>query len=413
MCCWSVGLSIACLAISADIASGYSVVDGMRAAAAGASSLGVSCSSLLQVATIPSWKLGENHQEQLVNEQLQTDQTTIGSLEYGPLTGNVMGYPGQFNPGTYSEISDHITPPGGKRSRHHEAITSTSGQDLQRCPIIQLPPVVFALPKEEGWAGMALTSLSREKGIWMSESGAALATWEEHLMSTLWQTIHINSLDGRLALKAVPRTEGQLLEMYGWKADKAADKESKTFLIADCDDEIMFVLRLQLGLPDSMEVYDRLGGLAVRSLTKLNVAHHQFVGPGGSLLATAESPGLSMNVTRPPPPDKGERGVIQPYAVRFEDGGYPNASRILDQDYRWVLLLALQARAVVNAQAGWAPIWPTVRASVWWIAWWTFSVVLLLACVFLLRLVYPEITPRNVRYIVTGDVKRGLRLAYT
>jgi hypothetical protein len=260
---------------------------------------------------------------------------------------------------------------------------------------------------------MASTSLSREKGIWMSESGAALATWEEHLMSTLWQTIHINSLDGRLALKAVPRTEGQLLEMYGWKADKAADKESKTFLIADCDDEIMFVLRLQLGLPDSMEVYDRLGGLAVRSLTKLNVAHHQFVGPGGSLLATAESPGLSMNVTRPPPPDEGERGVIQPYAVRFEDGGYPNASRILDQDYRWVLLLALQARAVVNAQAGWAPIWPTVRTSVWWIAWWTFSVVLLLACVFLLRLVYPEMTPRNVRYIVTGDVKRGLRLAYT
>jgi len=164
--------------------------------------------------------------------------------------------------------------------------------------------------------------------------------------------------------------------------------------LSDCEDQLLFVTRLaaprQSGLPGGIDIFDLDGGLAAHGIVDDPVvARYQFVDANGFLLATSEAPGLQQNIPMKDLPLDGRKGNVLPYALRFEQGGYVNASRLLEVDYRWALAAALQARALADAHAGWAPR----AASAVEVLYWCLAAFGLLACLCACGAVYRVVYP--------------------
>lgn len=216
----------------------------------------------------------------------------------------------------------------------------------------------------------------------------------QNFWSSSWDTVYIRALDRRLAAKITPITKLQLAQIYGWQANANdysdnTSTPSEAFVFTDCENNLMFVANLQREPPGVIQIYDRFGNLEAHSLSDPVVARHQFVDGNGYLIAAAESPGLFLNVSRPEPPANGSRADVLPYALKFSKGGYDNASRLMDDDYRWVLAAAVQIRAVSDAYGYWHPrTWPILLATFWSLgALYVLGICYAVSCIF--KMVYP------------------------
>jgi len=214
-----------------------------------------------------------------------------------------------------------------------------------------------------------------------------------------------------LAVKAVIRSEADLGELYGWVPGPATTEypavsrlEKKTHstiyhgykvvnvqpnevevratvtkikrsevlaAFTDCEGQLLFVARLEEPgeeiRPASITILDRAGGLVAEGIIDdPSVARYQFIDPLGYLIAVAETPALHQNIPMKDVPKDSTKGDILPYALHFEPGGYTNASRLLDVDYRWVLALAVQARAVMDARPSEAPTLSEAITAFYW-----------------------------------------------
>lgn len=329
-------------------------------------------------------------------------------------------------------LTDRETADSVAVSRLGQAMGSTLGQDQQRCPLVKLPEDVFLLPEQASWSGLS--------GVWESRSnGVRMAFWGQNYFSQGWETIYIRNQDERAALKVERRTLLELRQLYGWRpgrqvmsysrvsklerlamagayhgykivsnqpnevevvAIKPPDRNEeleRTFAFTDCEGQLLFVARmhnLENGEehPWSMNIFDRSGGLVAHSLLEDPlIAKFQFIDTHGYLIATAEAPGLDQHLPAKDVPLDPLKGSILPFEIRFAAGGYPNASRLLDVDYRWVLAAAVQAGAVASAHAGWTPR----LSSAVTVFYWCLSAVGFLFCLctfgFVYHLVYPAV----------------------
>mmetsp|Transcript_19391 Transcript_19391/g.53245 ORF Transcript_19391/g.53245 Transcript_19391/m.53245 type:complete len:444 (-) Transcript_19391:233-1564(-) len=341
------------------------------------------------IGAIPSWKLGMRlDPSRLIRPQPQLP------LSYGvhEIRGGVTGYSdGVYADGAYADYDPNSPDYGGGdtsvvyapgsggvagnyyggrtmiRTRSDSAFGGSEGQDEQVCPVINLPEYVLL-------DRVAATGPGR--GQWLSSARATIVTWAQNFWSLSWATVYVTTLSGDMAVKAEPVTEQSLMDMYGWSANAAnypavtaLDSASKalaglspanepetiTFALTDCQSSLLFVVRSEKRPPGVMDVYDRNGNLIAHTLSHPVYERHQFIDPNGYLLAIAETPGLFQNVTRQAPLVPGQRREVLPYAMAFMKTGYPNASRLLDSDFRWVLAAAVQVKAIQNAYGTWAP----------------------------------------------------------
>lgn len=326
--------------------------------------------------------------------------------------------------------SEEIPPNPSQRQRPLD-FSSTPAQDQGRCPLVKLPEIVALHAKD--------TSATGQSGIWETSNNVELSSWRQSFLSRNWKTMNIRNLDQRLALQASIISEEDLEFMFDWKvgflpmdypvisrlenvmlvsqyntrfdnmasalakndfesaSDPLANKSPETWTTApilDCDGRLLFVVRLLKpyldGLPGGIDIYDRNGRLVAHALTDPKVARYQFIDTKGYLLATAEAPGLNLNVSKEDLPRDPSRGNILPYAISFEPGGYANASQLLDVDHRWAIAAAVQLRATHDAQAGWKPGILEFLVAIYWLIAILVIVFVICACIYLHRLVYPR-----------------------
>lgn len=249
-------------------------------------------------------------------------------------------------------------------ARQPSAIGSTPGQDRQRCPVIKLPD----------------DSTIQAEGIsWRQQWGAVTgrdrvreATWTRDFLTQARDTIYINDMDGRTSLKIVTMTETSLFDTYKWQEEGRdglqppppnsyegteprtlghVERSRSYSVLLDCEDSLLFVARFEGrdGADVRTELFDREGAVLSRTIDDPVIARLQFVDPNGYLLATAEAPGVHANLSRILVPKDTSKGNIMTYGMHFETGGYENASRLMDVDYRYAISATVLARAIREA----------------------------------------------------------------
>jgi len=226
-------------------------------------------------------------------------------------------------------------------------VSSSEGQDQQRCPLLSLPADVIVTPEMASWL--------RVTGDWRTPNDIVLATWEQNLFTTRFRRLYVkNAVEGHLAVQTRTLADRDLKLLYGF--DEPAVPGASTALI-DCDKRLLFVVRELTDPPQALNIYGRDGSLLATTITAYHdIPRYQFVDPThGFLLAIAESPGIWANVSRSNIPVDAARGYIMPYQIHFYPGGYANYSRLMDIDYRWVIAAAVQVQAVNAAQKGFRP----------------------------------------------------------
>lgn len=286
-----------------------------------------------------------------------------------------------------------------------DAYASTDGQDQQTCPILKLPGLLHLEAKSSSWF--------RRSGSMDNPNKVSMASWTQNLVAQKWKTLYLRDVDGKLALKAVPMDKDVLSRNYDWapknssgdvelfnsyatdlrqQAGWVAESDtSKTWVaLMDCTGALLFVFCLQAGEPGHTDIFDRFGYLLAHSLNDASIARMQFVDINGHLLATAESPGLWQNIPRSDLPKDDAYGGILFYELGYEAGGYVNASRLMDVDYRWVIASAMQVNAIYEAEDGWTPNAQLVVAVATSCCAALGAVILFCGCYFIYRIVFPS-----------------------
>jgi len=265
-----------------------------------------------------------------------------------------------------SELADPVlTPLRAKFQVEIPSITSTAAQDDGQCPMVKLSSRV------------ALVARSNSGGEWVTSDNVGLASWRRSSWSQTWKSMQAMTGDGRVALQVDFMTKQQLLDLYDWRVTKNASSfpaidslqrrwdaamfddpkgrplPLRYFAVTDCKEQLLFVVQLKahIGVPTQIDIFDNTGKIVAYALASRKVARYQFVDTQGHLLASAESPGLNQSVSWNVSMQQYEEKVA-PYDVLFERGGYANASRLLEVDYRYAIAAALQACAVSDLHAG-------------------------------------------------------------
>eukprot|EP00927_Polykrikos_kofoidii_P061672 TRINITY_DN56505_c0_g1_i1.p1 TRINITY_DN56505_c0_g1~~TRINITY_DN56505_c0_g1_i1.p1 ORF type:complete len:462 (+),score=36.46 TRINITY_DN56505_c0_g1_i1:130-1386(+) len=290
-----------------------------------------------------------------------------------------------------------MSKPDNLAGESSERITSTIRQDSQRCAVVDLPLDIISKPSQ--------FASTMQTGHWRSVADVQYGVWKQDYMSSSWQTVYVGDNIGKLGAKVEPITPGDLLTRYDWKEtpqnspslavhtqlERAVNDEPihtyQTYAIIDCEGTLMFVLNLRFVYPKMISVYDKAGRLVAHTAGQWSDDKREFIDPNGYLLATARP--LTPTVRQPRPFSSTERSPIDPYRMTFEQGGFKNASFLLDEDYRWVLVTAMEVYALVDSYNSWEP--PTRGVGLG-----PFVVVGLVACMgflcyTLFRLAYPRI----------------------
>lgn len=303
---------------------------------------------------------------------------------------------------------------------------STVAEDQQRCPMIKLTSSLFLSPQYVTFGG--------QTGGWRATpSGITIGSWSQTFLSQRWNDVYFNDLDGRFAVKAEETTDLELMKRHGWRiagvppsyanftnfvksweaaqymttfhtevdpenpssvrivqptplAESHANKT--TIALTDCEGELLFVVKMQptnAHFIGGFDIFDRSGLLVARSLAETRVARHLLVDGRGYLLATAEAPKINASILFENLPKDPAKGGILAYEVRFEQGGYKDASRLLDANFRWVLVAALQMRALSDGRAVWAPSLPDALPVVYWLAVVVLTALVAVMCAFVIR----------------------------
>lgn len=345
------------------------------------------------------------------------DQAGITGAIYAPGSGGNGGFSGSSMSMLASKTSADLVQPTST------AFTSTPGQDQQVCPLIKLPDYMVLQEVSSNSQG--------SKGSWVTSNRVTLAGWQQNFWGTNWNAIYLKTVDGQLAYKAVPTTEQELNDKYLWRAASAtypnlteldarqqlvgASSNAYTFVLTDCQDTLMFVVRLQKGLPGVMDIYDRSGGLQAHTVSDPKILRHQFVDTSGYLIAIAESPGILMNVTRPLGPIPTDKSHISPYAVLYTAGTF---SGLMNQEFHWVIASAVQVRAMVDAYGTWTPNLTVGIVGMAATAFFLVIFCLIGAMLVLYRMVFPELAElrnyKNPFIFLPGHLPvKGSGLQYT
>lgn len=265
--------------------------------------------------------------------------------------------------------------------------STTSAQDAGRCEIIKLPYEMNLMPKwGTSWA---------VHGFWMSPySGVRLANWTQHFWHFNWHTLFLSGLNGKVAVKILATSEHALLSAYDWKAEQKGYTNSTAVaytMFMDCEDKLAFVMIEQDSAMEPILIYSNGGTLIATSYMWEKVENVQFVDAvTGYLLATAEAPALNQNWTRSWLPQDETLGNVTPYQLKIEVGGYVNASRLVDEEYRWVLATAIQLRALHLAQVDFYPHVQNIVLGMIALAVVVSSLIFLYVLYVLYRMVYPS-----------------------
>lgn len=296
---------------------------------------------------------------------------------------------------------------------HEDAYVSTEGQDSQACPLLKLPGLLRLESKASSWM--------RRSGSMEDYNSVAMGFWSQNLLTQRWRTMYLRDVDGKLALKAVPMDKDTLSRNYGWapknmstdydlytsyKRDlrqeinwvPEADTSKTWVALLDCAGDLLFVFLLQAGEPGHTDIYDRYGYFLAHSLNDPIVARYQWIDTEGRLLATAESPGLRENISRAELPTDDAYGGILFYELGYEQGGYKSASKLMDEEYRWVIASAMQVSAVYEAEDdGWVPTAQYVVAVASACGAILGAVILCLSCSYIYGIVFPAPNLRGSR----------------
>lgn len=305
---------------------------------------------------------------------------------------------------------------------------STAAQDSGRCPLVKLPSKLGMKAEESSWVSQG--------GTWQSSSDVIHSSFRLWFLSTSWDTAYIRNLDMQPAFRADVSSDEELEYSYGWKRQKtpldypAVNKLEKdwwaaiskgiqkgrytplkapgekygvsvddpklwhTVALLDCEGHLLFVVKLQQQeirtIPGGIDVYDRQGGLVAHAMVDFQIARYQFVDTNGNLIATAEAPGVGLNIVMENLQSDASKGNILPHEIQFEKGGYVGASRLADVDYRWVVAAAVQARALDDAHRNWAPWAPGLLVAMCCLLGVMTLLLICCACGAIYRLVYPK-----------------------
>jgi len=256
---------------------------------------------------------------------------------------------------------------------------------------------------------LSATGASLWQGQWgnwrLSEEPNSIATssWSVNFMHSDWQTLHIKSDSGNLAVVAKPMSDEELRKSYHWVAQDnhgkwdfmtelfaqamalyydsrnytieqtglhrltalpTAERTAfgqgafETWAVMDCKENLVAVLKLEKtqGLrPGRTVIYNKKGVKAADTLPDPVVDRVQFIDINHHLMATAEAPTLDANVAMEAMPRRRELGMVLPYSVHFELGPYRLSSDLLKPEMRWIIGTAVQVRALQDAHADFVP----------------------------------------------------------
>lgn len=347
----------------------------------------------MQKRVVPSWKVDMDSRETEVAEinthhpgayepassQLPKSVPDLGIIHPGP--------PDSWPEATFSRTVGEKArgwwdtwAQGNLKSNHHSyamsAFGSTGHQDMQECPLIRLPDSFILLPGD--------LSTFKQAGKWVDEGGMQLAYWMRNFLSMSWDTVYLANANNQMAVKGPVSTEQMTYKDYGFvstklpssypglrpfearKVHNARKKKGSTLgdstvvPFLDCGGDLLFVAAFYaeqpapnehlMGQPGWVDIYDRDGNLLAHTIDSMDVFRSEFVDTNGHLLAIAESPAVGQNVSRSDMPRDPIHGNVLPYSLRFEKGGYANASRLMDAEFRWVIAYAVQVRAVFEGE---------------------------------------------------------------
>lgn len=298
-------------------------------------------------------------------------------------------------------------------------VGTAEAQDEKRCPLVQLSSDLSLNSGYIQWSG--------QEGTWKTPSDIILGSWRQNYWTAEYGVVRISNLDGQLAAKASLTDASALRAAYNWTvrqnvsrfpplreldeqydlAASAGRREEElaaariapppnatrtTYKVVDCDGRLLYVVQLQAETlrPPAIDLFDQSGVLVAHSLSEHESAKLIFVDTHGYLLATAEAPALNASLQLSDIPRDAANGGILPYQIRFEPGGYANASRLLDVHHRWALAAALQVHAIYDAQGmGTAP--PLLTAIS--VAEWSLSALVLCFIVYLVLYFYRAAFP--------------------
>jgi hypothetical protein len=298
----------------------------------------------------------------------------------------------------------HDAPRVGAKKESNElepaSFNGTSAQGRGHCkqPFLAANSMYFSATGASLWQG--------QWGNWrLSEEPNSVATssWMVNFMHSDWQTLHIKSDSGDLAVVAKPMSDEELRKSHKWVAQDnkgnwdfmtelfapsmalyydsrnytieqtglhrltalpSAERTAfgqgafETWAVMDCKESLVAVLKLEKtqGLrPGRTVIYDKHGVKAADTLPDPVVDRVQFIDVNHHLMATAEAPTLDANVAMEAMPRRWELGMVLPYSVHFELGPYRLSSDLLKPELRWIIGTAVQVRALVDAHADFVP----------------------------------------------------------
>lgn len=299
------------------------------------------------------------------------------------------------------KVADDAKRIGAKKHEFEPAsFNSTQAQDSGDCkqPFLAANSMYLTATGASLWTG--------QWGKWrLSEDPDSIATssWRVNFLQSDWQTLHINSDSGKLAVVVKPMSDEELRESHNWVAQDiggkwdfmtelfapamalyydsrnysikqtgrhrlSAQPDAKgiafgrgaweTWAVMDCKDGLVAVLKLEktLGLrPGRTIIYNKKGVKAADTLPDTTVDRVQFIDVNHHLMATAEAPNLNANVAMEAMPRRRELGMVLPYTVHFELGPYELSSDLLKPEMRWIIGAAVQVRALQDAHADFVP----------------------------------------------------------
>mmetsp|Transcript_9580 Transcript_9580/g.21945 ORF Transcript_9580/g.21945 Transcript_9580/m.21945 type:complete len:375 (+) Transcript_9580:85-1209(+) len=222
--------------------------------------------------------------------------------------------------------------------------TSTKGQDEGRCPLLKLPLELNLITKNSGWM--------RQTGSWTGLADVTFATWKQEFLSRNWRTMYVSStMDGHQSFQATVSNDEELKFLYDWEAPNGGNASVTDVPLLDCDRRLAFVVRIEDKWDAPVSILSSDGRLLAITYADPLSEKLQFADPVTNYrIATAEAPGIGANLSRDQLVRDPSKGGILPYGVSFAKPGYANASRFLEEEYRWVIVAAVQVKALVDTE---------------------------------------------------------------
>mmetsp|Transcript_22921 Transcript_22921/g.41615 ORF Transcript_22921/g.41615 Transcript_22921/m.41615 type:complete len:465 (-) Transcript_22921:42-1436(-) len=278
-------------------------------------------------------------------------------------------------------------------------VASTPAQDTQRCPLLKIPDNISLAARSKTWY--------RLNGDIDTKDGMTIATWSQNLLTYDWRKVDIyNSADGSRSVRARILTDQEMVLAFGWKAPKPAANATKVPLLPanypdlkstsniallDCDGRLTYVVTQDVKFPYKLTVYNAEKKLLASTIVDTTIMRYQFVDPeSGYLIATAEAPDIGFLISRRKLPQDAALGYVPPFGIKFEKGGYTNSSRLMEIDYRWVILAAVEVSAINLAEQIW---YPKTAQTVLDLLWGVFFFLIAVGICYMLYYIYATVFP--------------------